>query len=394
MAKILCSGDLHCFWPTYNRVGEDGIPSRLSDWRRSAEALIKTAVEHKVSAVLFPGDFFPNSRPAPAQTLEIVNLFRRIEKSGIPVVGCAGNHDLLGPGQISPVDVVGQFSPDSKRWGITEPMMIELPQIDIVVLPSVKAVQTSADSASNAQEISAALINIARGLLAARSNAEKSAVLMGHWAISGCRLAAGNTLAATEPTLPLGDLRNLPIRAAIMGHIHTPQVIATNPVVLHTGVLERHDFGEEKNETGCYIIDLDTQEAEFVPLPGRRFWTMHLYEERDVQAWLDGLIGTGDDFEMARDAIVRVAYQCSEELAAKMDHSALIKRLEQESPHQIAGIFPEIVRGERGREASITEATGPLEALGKWLALRADLSEELRAKVRAGAELLLKEVSA
>jgi len=236
-------------------------------------------------------------------------------------------------------------------------------------------------------------MDIARGWFAS-ADPSKPAVLMGHWAISGCRLAAGNSLAATEPTLPLGDLQALPVRAVVMGHIHTPQVIATDPIVLHTGALERHDFGEEKNKCGCYIVDLDTQEVEFIELPARRFWTLELGDDQDVQAWLDGLIGTGDDFEAARDAIVRVVYRCTEELAARVDHSALLKRLEQESPHQIAGVYPEIIRSERVREASITETTGPLDALEKWLKLRSDLSDDTRARVYQKARALLEEVRA
>ncbi|MGE5594159.1 MAG: metallophosphoesterase family protein [Betaproteobacteria bacterium] len=392
MPKILCAPDLHAWWPTFNRVGEDGIPSRLQDWRRSAQALLKAAIEHKVSAALFPGDFFPTSRPSPAQVLEVAQLFYRLEEEGIRVVGCKGNHDDLGPGQLSPVDLVARMAPDGRRWGWTQPGIERLPDLEVVVLPFTKAVKTDSDPAVAALETSQQLIQIARHWLA-MADTSKPIVLMGHWAVSGCRLAAGNSLASTEPTLPLADLQTLPVRAAVMGHIHTPQVIATDPVVLHTGVLERHDFGEECNECGCYVVDLDTQEAEFIELPDRRFWTLELRDDQDVEAWLNGLIGTGDDLKAARDAVVRVVYHCTEELAARVDHSALLKRLEQESPHQIAGIFPDITRSERAREASVTETTSPLEALEKWIATRADISERIRKSVVLAAQALLKEVA-
>ncbi len=392
MAKILCAGDLHCSWPTFNRTGEDGIPSRLKDWRRSAHALLRAAVEHKVSAALFPGDFFPNSRPSPAQILEVATLFECLEDEGIQVVGCKGNHDDLGPGQLSPVDVVGRFARHG-NWGLTEPGIAHLDDLEVVVLPFVKVSQTDSDPAAGAQKTSALLMQVARGWFAS-ADPSKPAILMGHWAVSGCRLAAGNSLAATEPTLPLGDLQSLPVRAVVMGHIHTPQVIATNPIVLHTGALERHDFGEEDNECGGYIVDLETQEVEFVELPARRFWTLELGDEQDVEAWLNGTVGTGDDFEAARDAIVRVVYRCTEELASRVDHSALLKRLEQESPHQIAGIFPDIIRSERSREASVTETTSPVEALEKWLRLQRDLSDGTRARVAEKARALLEEVRA
>ncbi len=404
MAKILCSGDLHCFWPTFNRTGEDGIPSRLQDWRRSAQALLQAAIEHDVRAALFPGDFFPNSRPAPAQVLEIVNLFAKFEKNGIAVVGCAGNHDLLGPGQLSPVDLVARFSPTASypnpdRWGVTRPSYVTLEGLNVVVLPSVKIPQTSSDPAVAAQDISDKLIAVARSLVAqAREVRPQPTIIMGHWAVSGCRLAAGNSLASTEPTLPLGELQSLPVRAVVMGHIHTPQVIATDPVVLHTGVLERHDFSEEKNECGCYIADLETQEAEFIELPARRFVTVRLDEaalERITRGGApDEALALCIDLSLVRDAIVRVVYRAAEEQAKRIDHNAIIQALYDAGAHQVAGVYPEIVRSERVREASITETTGPLDALEKWLRLRTDLSDDMRARVAQKARALLEEVYA
>lgn len=387
--KILAAPDLHCFWPNYNRTGEDGTPSRLADWRRSAEAILHAAVEHRVAAALFPGDFFPNSRPAPAQVLEVATLFSCLEDEGILVVGCSGNHDLLGPGQPSPVDVVARLAPDGRRWGLTQPGIVDLGNLQVVVLPSTKAVKADTDPAVAAQETSQQLINIARYWLAMMDQT-KPVILMGHWAVSGCRLAAGNVLAATEPTLNLGDLQSLPIQAAVMGHIHTPQVIALNPVVLHTGVLERHDFGEENVPCGCYIIDLDTQEAEWVELPARRFKTCEIAPDE-----LPRLIDRPEEvaaFSGIEDAIIRVTYQATEQQAKQVDHGAIIRALQAAGAFQVAGIYPEIIRSERAR-TNVTEATGPLEALDQWLALRDDLSDGLRFKVREAAEQLLKEVA-
>lgn len=387
--KILAAPDLHCFWPNYSRTLEDGTPSRLDDWRRTASALADVAMAHRVAVALFPGDFFPNSRPAPAQVLEVVELFSRLEQLGISVVGCAGNHDLLGPGQPSPVDVVARFSPDGMRWGITKPSWVKLDGLNVVVLPSVKVPQTNGDPAAAAQELSEELIKVARALVAqAMDWKPQPTVLMGHWAISGCSLAAGNVLAAAEPTLPLGELQSLPVQAVVMGHIHTPQVLATNPLVLHTGTFERHDFGEEGIQPGCYVIDLDTQETEFIPLPARKFVTLDLNNLPP---------NTLDDkkrmAELVKDAVVRVKYRCTEEDAKFMDHTKIAQKINEAGAFMLAGIYPDIIRSERSREASINESTSPIEALKKWLALRDDISPELKAKVIAAAEGLIKEVA-
>lgn len=399
MLKILSVPDLHCWWPNYSRTLEDGTPSRLADWRRAADALVEAAVAHRVAAALVPGDYFPNSRPSPAQVLEIVSLFKRLEDAGIPVAGCAGNHDLLGPGQPSPVDIVARFSPASddgfnRRWGYTAPGFEILDGLNVVVLPSVKTVHTGSDPAVAAQEVAESLISIARTfVLRVNEIKPQPTVLMGHWAVSGCTLAAGNALAATEPTLSLADLQALPVQAVVMGHIHKPQVIATDPVVLHTGVFERHDFGEESTECGCYVVDLDSQETEWVPLPARKFYTVRLDLDsgEDARAKVEQTL-QNISLEV-NETVVRVVYKATEEQAKLIDHGVIIRALQEAGAHQVAGVFPEITRSERTREASLTESTKPLEALEKWLALRSDLSDELREKVMAAAAELMKEVA-
>lgn len=100
------------------------------------------------------------------------------------------------------------------------------------------------------------------------------------------------------------------------------------------------------------------------------------------------------DVGAVHGAIVRVVYQATEEQAKRIDHNAIIQALYNAGAHQVAGIYPEIVRSERVREASITETTGPLDALEKWLKLRTDLSNDMRARVAQKARALLEEVYA
>lgn len=179
----------------------------------------------------------------------------------------------------------------------------------------------------------------------------------------------------------MSDLQSLPIRAVIMGHIHTPQVIAKDPLVLHTGVLERHDFGEEENECGCWIVNVTDQTAEWVPLPARKFYTLSLDISRPSDI----------DAGAVKDAVVRVTYRATEEQAKQVDHGAIIRALRAAGAFDVAGVYPDIIRDERTREASVTETTRPMEALERWLTLRSDLSEGLRARVLAAAAELLEE---
>jgi exonuclease SbcD len=400
--KVLAIPDLHCFYDNYSRVGEDGIPSRLSDFRQTSDAVVRLAVRERVDVAVAPGDYFVNPRPAPRAIIEVARMFSSLEEAGITVVGCNGNHDTPGPGQPGPVDVIATLG--RSAWGITSPQVVVANGLQVAVLPWAKPsafIQDAENVGDANQRTSEALLGIAHAL-SAQLDHTRQAILIGHWAVAGCQTSSGQVLFGEEPTLPLSELQALPFQAVIMGHIHKPQLwtgpgrpstihpgaVQLVPPVIHTGALTRRDFGEENDPRGAYIVDLDTREVAWHDLPTRRFLTIDLEvgDENDIEHVLHGQPTSG--------AIVRARYRANEEEAKRFDHGAILKALHDSGAYQVAGIFPEVDRGERGREASITESTGPIEALEKWLQLRSDISGDLRAKVMAEAATLLEEVQA
>jgi exonuclease SbcD len=65
-----------------------------------------------------------------------------------------------------------------------------------------------------------------------------------------------------------------------LGHIHRHQVLNENPPVVYSGSLERLDFGDEDDEKGFYLVEIEHTEQkkwtsfEFRGLGGRRFLTV------------------------------------------------------------------------------------------------------------------------
>lgn len=404
--KILCIPDLHAFPTAYDRPLEDGLTTRMVDWLRSAQALADLAIREKVGLAVAPGDFFMTPRPPARAIIEVAHLFKCLESAGIPVVGCAGNHDVPGPGQAGPVDVIARLG--SPRWGVTTPQVVTAEantgeKVQVAVLPWTKpaAILQDADGAGDLiQRTTDALVAIVR-MLAAQLDPGLPAILIGHWALSGARLSSGEYLTSGEPAIPVPELAGLPFRAVIMGHIHRPQILADGgggPVVLHTGAFQRIDFGEEDDRRGAYIVDIETGEAAWHDLPVRRFLTIDL-DAADVDWIAPGgnpaapLSKWSAERNLVADAIVRVRYRATEELARQIDHGALIRVLERLGAHHVAGVYPEIMRSERTRAEGLTEQTSPLQALDRWLSLRGELSDELRAEVRAAAEALMREVA-
>jgi exonuclease SbcC len=188
---------------------------------------------------------------------------------------------------------------------------------------------------------SAALVAIVRGL-AAQIDQIRPAILIGHWAISGCQTSSGMTMVGGEPALPLGDLQSGPWRAVIMGHIHRPQVFPGDPVVLHTGAMERVDFGEERDPRGCYIVDTESGEATWHELPVRRFCTITL-DDAEVHYVAGGAhagIPLAAHEDRVRDAICRVRYRVTSDQAQRIDNGGLVRALDAAGAKKSEIILP------------------------------------------------------
>lgn len=401
--RILQVGDPHCFPATYNRTEADGTPSRLREWQDCAAQVVEIAYETRPDLIVCPGDYFVNARPSATQIIAVSWLFRQLAEIA-PVVGCAGNHDLAGAGQPGPVAIIGEVGmefPYGGAWGIESPQVVHRDDLgfDVAVLPAVKPaglLEQSPDPAALAQLVSAKLVEIARGLRAQCDAPIK--VLIGHWTIAGSVTSSGQVMVGgMEPAIPLAELQAQGWDAVLFGHIHKPQVLSEKPFIAYAGALLRGDFGEEHDERGVYLIDLAAGTHEFIPVPARRFLTLDFGTPDECpQSFLEAL-GRPEDWldvgaNPVRDAIVRVQYRATAEIAGQIDQGRLVRALEEAGAHIVAGIYPEIECADRAR-AEISETTGPLEALGKWLDLRTDVSDGLRERVAATAGQILREVA-
>lgn len=396
--RILHLPDLHCSPATYNRTEADGTPSRLREWQTCAAQVVDIARAVLPDLIVAPGDFFAHARPSATQILAVAQLFRELDVLGIaPVVGCAGNHDLTGPGQPGPVALVGAMGPHPDWWGSERPWVVTVPHACVAVLPAVKPaglLEQSADPAAVAQLVSSKLVEIARGLRAQCK--ERYNLLIGHWTIAGSVTSSGQVMVGgTEPAIPLAELQAQGWDAVLFGHIHKPQVLSDKPYIGYAGALLRGDFGEEHEERGVYLIDLAAGTHECIPVAARRFCTLDaaITGPQGFEAFRQSLEAVdAEGCPDYRDAVVRVRYRCTEEVAKHADHAAIIRTLEAHGAYLVAGVYPEIERSERAR-AAISESTGPLEALAQWLDLRADVSGGLRERVTAAAGQILREVT-
>lgn len=394
MPKIMLAPDLHCYYSNYGRVGSDGVHSRLAEWRACADALTEAAYRAAADVVAFPGDFFLNPRPSAAQVMEIARVFRALEAHGIQVIGCAGNHDIGAAGQLGPVDLVAAMG--SALWGITKPQTVTVhgyKTADFIVLPFVRsaAVSASESTVEAAESMSHNLLAITRGLRA-QSTADIR-VFIGHWTLTGSISSSGQAMVGHgEPALPYAELAAMGFDAILMGHIHKPQVLSDKPFTAYAGALQRCDFGEERDPRGCWLWDSESGQHDWIDLPARRFYTIDLRGDEAVTRWMQAPELTAEESAGVDDAVVRLKYRCSLDAANEVNSRNVRQKLSAAEPHHIAGIHPDIIRTERARDAAVTEATQPMEALDRYLAQRGDMSPDRADEVKRVAAAMIDEL--
>jgi exonuclease SbcD len=189
--------------------------------------------------------------------------------------------------------------------------------------------------------------------------------------------------------LPLGVFKNRHWDYVALGHIHRHQEIEPDryPPVDYSGSVERIDFGEEREEKGFVVAEVERGACSwtFRKLDARPFVTIRMTADGDdPTAQVVRRIGrTPID-----DAVVRVIIRTT------ADRDVLIRENEirrcLRSAFYIAAIVHDVVRPERmrlGDQDDIASLT-PLEALERYLQVRQTPPERV-AVLKRYAEMLL-----
>ena len=79
-------------------------------------------------------------------------------------------------------------------------------------------------------------------------------------------------------SVPLSSVARPEIDYVALGHIHKHQVLCQKPLVIYPGSIERVDFGEEKEDKGFIVLDLEknntTYSPRFLPNYYTNFWAI------------------------------------------------------------------------------------------------------------------------
>ena len=158
-----------------------------------------------------------------------------------------------------------------------------------------------------------------------------------------------------------------------LGHIHRHQVLADNPKIVYSGSIQRVDFGEEKDEKGFCVVEIDpslprgnrSTNFAFQPVSARTFITISVEVPSTSDDPTDTVLS-----EISKHAIsgsvVRLHINISANLEPHLKDSVITESLQ--AAHFIASVSKNITDIKRTRlESDTSKPIDPIEVLKLYL---------------------------
>ena len=365
--RVLHTGDLHI--GNFPGPEKDGENVRFLDICRCLDALVAGAREQQPDIAVIAGDIFHQARVWSDRGLKeqqtAVRFLRELSSiCEVVVMRGTPNHDSAE-----------QFATlKSTFWGDDMVHIVDRPEWSSYLLKSGKKVQIACvpgfdrgyyrakhPGLSKEEEnevFTKAVEDMIMGLKAECIPGIPS-VLVSHFTITGCNMESGQTafFSQFEPVVYPATLTAAKFDLVCFGHIHRPQQLDGCKNTFYCGAVSQLNFNDEGQERGYYIHELEDNIDPDFPLPGDdaiREWslvrsTFHRLPTREHltirlnDADIGEITSSGDWLytapllkyqEEAKDKIVRVLYDCTDEHNKAFNHSTLESWL-----RDVAGAF-------------------------------------------------------
>ncbi len=389
--RFLHFADFHLGIENYGHLDPStGLHMRARDFVKSLSFVFDLAIEEEVDLVIFAGDAYKTCDPSPTYQREFALQVRRLQQAAIPLVMVVGNHDVpVAYGKATSMDIFTALELDNTHV-IRRPLLFPIDtrsgplQIAGLPWPTRHLLRTNEDYKDLPQEaITKKIEEICTAQIeefARQVDPTLPAILTAHVAAAEATYSGSERTAVIgrDPTLLTGVLAHPAFDYVALGHVHKHQDLhpGASPPVVYAGSLERINFGEEQDEKGFCLVELEKQSPggpttrafhalyEFIPTPARPFVTVQLevLEGEDPTERIVDAIGKSN----IKGAVVRVIYTLPVAANTAVDLDRLHQALAP--AFCVAGIQPQFTTHARQRRATITEDLGLKEALDKYIA--------------------------
>ena len=404
MIRIIHFADLHLGVETYGRIDPaTGLSSRLGDFLAALDQLVDYALSNDIDLVLFCGDAYRSRDPSQTSQREFAKRIRQLSSNDIRVFLLAGNHDLPNAmGRATSVEIFDTLNIDHVSVANTpQSHRIETGKgpIQIVALPWVRYSKLlSREDAKNLSldQLNQKLAEILTNWISAQAVAldlHLPAILAGHLAHSDATVGSERIMMVGRDYFLLqSNIANPTFDYVALGHMHKQQTIERPVPIVYPGSLQSIDFGDEGQEKGFYVVELDEtaargkrlQSYEFHPVQTRRFLTIEV--DADTDNPTATVLQTISKNEI-KDAIVRLQIKVSAAKEGLIQESEIRKALKE--AYFVAAINKEVDREHRSR-LSIYPAEGltPLQALKLYLESKKTSKDRTQVLLEYGERLI------
>jgi len=277
MLTILHFADAHIDMANYGRHDpQTGLPVRVTDFLKSLDTIVDTAISEKVDLVLFAGDAYKDRSPAPTFQREWGRRIVRLSKAAIPTLILIGNHDLSPA--LGRAHAVEEFVtlevPHVRvidRPAFLKPEDLEGLPLQVMAFPWISRSGLAAHLDIRAADPSQLYVELEKRLTelvevwSENADPELPTVLMAHASVQGATYGGERTvMLGSDLVLPGSLVRNPRLDYVALGHIHKPQNLneKAHPPVIYPGSIERVDFGEVKDDKFFVIARVSKGKTE------------------------------------------------------------------------------------------------------------------------------------
>jgi exonuclease SbcD len=382
MIKLVHFADLHLGVENYGRMDPaTGLSTRLGDFLHALDQVIGYALDpaNEIDLVLFAGDAFKTRTPSPTYQREFARRIQRLSAAGLPTVLLVGNHDVPhASGRAHTLEIYDTLDIEHVHVA-RKPQVFRIETrsgpVQVVVLSwIVRSLLLTREEHKDKSlpEINDLILekvtNILEGDdgLVGELDQDVPTVLVAHATVQGAVYGSERSvMLGQDVVLPPSLVRNSAWDYVALGHVHRHQVLYDDPPVVYAGSIERIDFGEEKEDKGFVVAEVERGQAswQFHRLDARRFVTISVQAIGDdpTAQVLDAIAQTD-----IADAVVRVLIQTT------ADREPLIRddeiRHALQPAFHVAAIAREVERNVRLRlgQGAVEEMI-PREALARYL---------------------------
>jgi len=390
MIRLLHFADLHLGVENYGHLDpQTGLFSRLTDFLRSLDQIVDHALEQEIDLVIFAGDAYKSRDPSPTYQREFAQRIRRLSVAGVPTVLVVGNHDTPSAlGRANAVEIFATLEVENvvvAKRPDTHRLETKSGPIQVVTLPwVVRSTLLAREEYKNLslEEVNALILEKIENIIAeeiAGLDPAVPTVLAAHGSVFGATYGSERSvMLGQEVVLPRSIVTNPVFDYVALGHIHKHQVLCEKPPVVYAGSIGRIDFGEEKEDKGFVVAEVEKGRAtyEFVKLAARPFVTVEV-EARGDDPTAEVLAAI--DRHDITEAVVRVIIHITPEKEPLLRENEIRRRLAD--AFHVAAVVRDVERKTRlrlGTDQNVEEMT-PRQMLERYLQVKQTSPE--RAKV-------------